>query len=51
MVSQYPAAKQFKEKVLNYEIYSVGPVKITPVNIIKAAVITQAARDVYIMNK
>lgn len=43
--------KFLREKVLGFELYSIGPVKITPGRIITAFVVTKTARDVYIRSK
>mmetsp|Transcript_9810 Transcript_9810/g.11903 ORF Transcript_9810/g.11903 Transcript_9810/m.11903 type:complete len:1045 (+) Transcript_9810:1413-4547(+) len=43
--------KYLRDNVLNYNLYSIGPINITPARIILAMVVTKTAHDVYISAK
>jgi hypothetical protein len=43
--------KYLRDNVLNYTLYSIGPINITPARIITAMVLTKTAADIYISAK
>jgi hypothetical protein len=43
--------KTFRDKVLNYTLYTIGPVNITPARVITAMVVTKTCHDLYIAAK
>jgi hypothetical protein len=44
-------SKFFKEKVLEYELYNLGGLSITPARIITAFIVTKTLNDVYVASK
>jgi len=43
--------KTIRDNVLNYTLYTIGPINITPARIITAMVVTKTAADMYIARK
>jgi len=44
-------SEYFQTKVLNYQLYNLGGIAITPARIISAFIITQSINEVYVANK